>query len=330
VTALRVAVIGTGWIAGDHLAALGGRDDVAIAAVCDLDEKRAYDAAPSGATVYTDWRELLDCEELDALWVCTPPRAHREPAVAALERGIPLYLEKPIARDLEDGSAIAGAAEASDAPCAIGYQWHALELLDDVRAALAGQVVGLLTGVSIGPTQSRPWFLDREQGGGQLLERASHHIDLQRAIAGDVASVQAAASTVGLAEHEGGDVEPAVALVLRFAQGGIGTIQVAWTRPGSPRLFGLDVVAPNTTLRLELDPAFRLTGRAGEREIEARATERPFQRSVDRFLDAVRARDKQAVFCTPRDALGTLAVANACEQALSSGETVAVPELVTR
>ena len=60
-------------------------------------------------------------------------------------------------------------------------------------ALLAGQQIGLLVGTSIGPTQSRPWFVDMRAGGGNLLERGSHHLDLARTVAGEVASVQAAA-----------------------------------------------------------------------------------------------------------------------------------------
>ena len=331
---LRVAVVGAGWIARDHLATLARAEGVSVVAVCDVDETRAVEAAPGGANIYRDWQELLQCEELEALWICTPPLAHREPAVAALERGIAVYLEKPVARTLEDGGAIVAAAERTGTVCAIGYQWHGLELLDVVRGELEGQTVGLLLGRSVGPTQARPWFLNRAQGGGQLLERASHHIDLQRAVAGEVTAVQAAGSGVPLAqgaEEEHGDIEDAATLVLRLAGGGIGTIHVAWTRRGLPSFFGLDIVATEATLQLDLDPSFRLCGRSRGRVLELDAREHPFERTIRRFLAAARDRDADAVFCTPRDALGTLAVALACEEALESGETVAVPaELVAR
>src|SRR5438067_19447 len=127
---LRVAVVGAGWIAADHVAELERRDDVDVVAVCDLDRARAEALAPAGATVYERFDELLDVERLDALWVCTPPLVHREPTLAALERGIHVYLEKPIARTPDDAAAIVAAAEASEAVCAIGYQWHATEVLD--------------------------------------------------------------------------------------------------------------------------------------------------------------------------------------------------------
>ena len=86
--------------------------------------------------------------------------------------------------------------------CAIGYQWHATEALEWLLEALGAQQVAYLWGVSAGPTAARPWFLDRAGGGGNLLERGSHQLDLQRAVAGEVASVQVAASAVHLAQSE--------------------------------------------------------------------------------------------------------------------------------
>lgn len=322
----RVAILGAGWIAADHVAALAKRDDAQVVAVCDLDRARAERLAPAGAAVHERWEELLERERPDAVWVCLPPLAHREPTLAALERGIHVYLEKPVARTVDDAEAIVAAAERNGAVCAVGYQWHATEVLDDLRSALDGQDVSLLAGRSIGPTGSRPWFLDRAQGGGNVLERGSHQIDLARAIAGEVARVQAAASDVLLGQAEGdrGDIEDAATLVLHHASGAVSTIALAWTRQGLPGIYGIDVVATEATLQLTLDPEFTLRGVSRGRDVEAHSSEHPFDRSIGRFLEAARAGDSSRVFCTPRDALGTLAVANACERALASGETVGI------
>src|SRR2546426_6222673 len=99
---LRAAVVGAGWIAADHVAELVRRDDVHVVGVCDLDRARAEALAPPGATVYERFDELLERGQPDALWACTPPLAHREPTLAALARGIHVYLEKPIARTADD------------------------------------------------------------------------------------------------------------------------------------------------------------------------------------------------------------------------------------
>jgi len=324
---MRVGIVGAGWIGAQHHRVLASLEGVDVVAVCDVDRTRA-EALTAGteARAYRGWREMLDREDLTAVVVCTPPMSHREPAIAALSQGLPIYLEKPIARTLEDAAAIVEAAERTGTVCAIGYQWHALDLLDDLRQLLDGQQIGLLVGTSIGPTQSRPWFLDRRAGGGNLLERGSHHLDLVRVIGGDVMSVQAAASRVRLARSAGdeGDIDDAVTILLTLASGAIATVVVAWTQPGQPGSYGVDVVASESTLRLDLDPEFTLTGMARGGRVDRRAASSPSERSMRRFLEAARDRDPAGVVCTPPDAAATLAVAVAAEHALETGQAVTV------
>jgi len=324
---IRAGIIGAGWIGQRHAETLAGRNDVAVTAVCDTDQARAAAVAGlSGAEVFADWGTMLATAALDALWVCTPPLAHAGPAVAALDRGLPLYLEKPIARRLPDARLIAAAAARSGAVCAVGYQWHALEVIDDLRQALSGRTIGCLLGQSIGGTQSRPWFLDRAAGGGNLLERGSHHLDLARALAGEVVAVQAAGSSVRLAPRPAGagDIDDAVTLLLHFASGAIGTIVVAWTSDTVPGSYWVQVAADDALLRLDLDPDYRLSGIAGGVAVDAVSRSDPFARSVGRFLAAVLAARPDLVCCGPADAARTLAVAAAAEEALASGRTVPV------
>jgi myo-inositol 2-dehydrogenase / D-chiro-inositol 1-dehydrogenase len=322
---VRAAIIGAGWIAEEHAAILRRLDGVELVAVCDVDLERARNLA-GGAAVYSDWRELLDRESPDCVFVCTPPRVHRDPAVEALARGVHVYLEKPIARGLDDARAIVEAAESGTAVCAVGYQWRAVEVLDDLRDALDGQALGLLIGIGTGPTRSRPWFLNRSEGGGNLLERASHGIDLERAVGGDVVEVQAIAGAIPLAQSAGerGDIEDAAAIVLRFANGAVGSSTIAWTRDGLPGRYSLDVLGSESSLHLELDPDFTLTGVSRGESIYATTEQHPIERGVERFLAAARDGDAARVFCTPRDAFGTLAAVLACEEALAAGAAVPV------
>jgi myo-inositol 2-dehydrogenase / D-chiro-inositol 1-dehydrogenase len=324
---MRVGIAGAGWIAEAHSHALESIEGADLAAVCDPDRERAESLAErTGARAYLDWREMLDREDLGALFVCVPPLAHREVAVPALEAGLPVYLEKPIARTAADAAAIVAAAERTGTVCAVGYQWHGLEVLDDLRELLAGQQIGLLVGTSIGPTQSRPWFLDRRAGGGNLLERGSHHLDLARVVGGDVVSVQAGAAGVRLAgsAEAGGDIDDAVTLVLQLASGALATVIVAWTRPDQPGSYGLDVVASDATLRLSLDPDFTLTGWSRGHAVSRGPASPPLERSDRRFLEAASEGDPDAVDCTPRDAAATLAVAIAAERALETAQAVPV------
>jgi myo-inositol 2-dehydrogenase/D-chiro-inositol 1-dehydrogenase len=327
VDTIRVGMIGAGWIAQEHRRVLGSLAEAELVAICDLDRERAEALAEgTGARTYQDWRDLLDREDLGALIVCVPPAAHRESAVAALGHGLPVYLEKPIARTSDDAAEIVAAAERSGTVCAVGYQWHALDLLDDLPGLLAGQQIGLLVGTSIGPTQSRPWFVDMRAGGGNLLERGSHHLDLARTVAGEVVSVQAAAGRVRLARSAGGagDIDDALTMLLELASGALATVVVAWTKPGQPGRYGLDIIASDATLRMDLDPDFTLTGVSNGQQVSRRSASPPLERSWRRFLLAVSEHDPAAVVCTPPDAAATLAVAIAAERALETSRAVPV------
>ena len=326
---LRAGIIGAGWIGRRHAETLAGRDDVVVAAVCDTDKARASEvAAASGARVYSDWRDLLAGGLIDVIWVCTPPLSHAGPAVAALGAGMPVYLEKPIARTVQDAALIVAAAARGRAVCAVGYQWRAVGVLGELRAALADRTVGFLVAQSIGGTEPRPWFLSKAAGGGNLLERGSHHIDLARALAGEVVAVQAAESAVRLAPRAAGpggdDISDAVTLLLHFAGGGLGTIVVAWTSQDLPGRYWVEVTAADAMFRLDLDPEFRFSGVADGAQVAATAPGSPFAGSVAAFLAAVRADDPGMVLVTPADAARTLAVATAAEESLRTGGTVTV------
>ena len=112
--------------------------------------------------------------------------------------------------------------------------------------------------------------------------------------------------------------------MLRFANGGVGSVQIAWTRDGLPASYSLDVLGSDSSLHLELDPDFTLSGVSRGASSSRDDGQHPMERTLERFLAAARDDDATRVFCTPRDAAGTLAVVVACEEALATGGTVQV------
>ena len=143
-------------------------------------------------------------------------------------------------------------------------------------------------------------------------------IGFRRAQVEGSVAVQATAAANPLAQSTGerGDIEDAAAIALRFANGAVGSTSIAWTRDGLPGKYSLDVLGSESSLHLELDPDFTLSGVSRGRDVHAKTTQHPIERGVERFLAAARDGDKAGVFCTPRDAAGTLAAVVACEQAL--------------
>jgi predicted dehydrogenase len=98
-TPVRIGVIGAGWFASRrHLPDIQRNEHAALSALCRRDgealKRLADHFAPE--TTFTDWREMLDRAELDAVLIATPHNLHYEPAKAALERGLHVLVEKPM------------------------------------------------------------------------------------------------------------------------------------------------------------------------------------------------------------------------------------------
>ena len=331
--AVRVGIVGAGWAANEHSKTLARLDGVTIAGFADPDVMRAKElAARYGATHHATAGSLIAAEALDAVVVATPPGAHREAAVEAIEAGLAVFLEKPISRSLEDATLIAAAAEAARTVCAVGYQWRAISALDSLAAVLEDDGVRQIVSEGIGITQARSWFSNAALSGGLISERGSHHIDLQRAVGGEIVSVQAAGSRLvtqglGHASDLATGTETGVAMTLHFASGALGIVHVLWVPETYPSRHRLTVFGSTSMYELDLDPVFSLRRDSGKPVLPDPAGEHPFAIGLIRFVDAARRHDPAGVICSPREAASTLAVVVACEHALVSGDTVPVEPL---
>jgi predicted dehydrogenase len=136
--ATRVAFIGTGGISGAHLGVLKDEADVAIVALCDLNREGVEAKATDyGATAYTDYTAMLDTEQPDAVWLCTPPIVRREPLLACARRGIPVFCEKPAEREPAAALALAAELAALDAKVQVGYVFRPTPLVQRLRELIA-------------------------------------------------------------------------------------------------------------------------------------------------------------------------------------------------
>ena len=162
-------------------------------AVADLDARAAAEVATTFDVPrrYATAEQLAADPELDAVAVCTPPSAHVGPAIAALEAGKPLFVEKPIAVSLGDADRLLEREARSTMPALMGFnlRWHRL-LLRARRLAQEGALgwVHCMVSTFTDPLLRRElpaWRSRRDQGGGVIFDRAVHHFDLWRCLLDD-------------------------------------------------------------------------------------------------------------------------------------------------
>lgn len=327
---LRVGCVGTGFIAGRHLSALAGFDDVHIVGVADPLRARAEEVASRfGATPYDDGLALLEAEQLDALWLCVPPFAHGELERAAVKRGVPFFVEKPLGLDLVTAVEVAGEVRDAGLTVCVGYHWRSLSMVQTARELIGERPVHLLTGAWLDTTPAAPWWLKRSGSGGQAVEQTTHLFDLARVLVGEVESVQALEATTPRDGWPGADVPTASVVLLRFRSGALGTMASSCVLDRRHQV-DLQLVLEGTSLGLRegglSDHELRVATRTGEQV--TRSTEDPIAREDRAFLDAlIGGSDRVPV--PYDDALRTHALVCAADRsAREGGVAVDVDELL--
>src|SRR5215210_7464505 len=277
---LRAALVGAGAVGTRHLRVLSGFHDVEIVAVHDPDRPTAELAASRlGVPLADDLAGVLAARP-DAVWLCVPPFAHGEPELAVVAAGLPFFVEKPLAADLAGAETVAEAVAAAGLSTATGYHWRHLDTVARARTELQSRNVRLLDARWWGTTPPPAWWSDSALSGGQVVEQATHVLDVVRLLAGEVDEVVGASATSSSPDR---DVPDATAAVLRFASGAVGTVSTSCVLP-APTAAGLDVAADGLAVALT-ETELRVRTPAGEVRSEPTVDAR---RSVDRaFVDVL-------------------------------------------
>src|SRR5437762_493478 len=177
----RIGFLGTGGIASHHLGRLKEIEGVEIVALCDVAEDRAAAAAAQyGGQPYTDYRRMIDQVAMDALYVCVPPFAHSDAEILAAQKGVHLFVEKPVVMQLETGLRILEAIEKAGVLSSVGYSVRYTPAAQAARTFLEGREVAMICASRWGsiPGDEHHWWRDYSKSGGQLLEMATHQLDL--------------------------------------------------------------------------------------------------------------------------------------------------------
>ena len=196
---LKVAIVGLGEMArGVHLPVFARMPGVAVVAVADVDASRRREALTMvpGARGFESVVAMLNEGTCDALVVATPPGDHVASGLAALARGVHVYVEKPLAARADEARALVEAWRRSGRVGMAGFNYRLNPLLvaarDAIRQGEIGQVTGIQSAFSLAPRQLPTWKQTRDGGGGVLLDLATHHIDLGRYLLGaDVVDARA-------------------------------------------------------------------------------------------------------------------------------------------
>jgi predicted dehydrogenase len=217
---VRIGVIGAGQFGRKHIEAIARDPECELAGVAD--------PAYTGEKAFADYREMLAKAKPDGVIIATPNALHVPAALACVERGVPMLVEKPIADTVEDARGLVAAAEKAGVALLVGHHRRHNPILEKAREVVQGGGVGRLIAVTaMWLLRKHDQYYDvawrREPGGGPLLINCIHDVDDLRFICGEIAEVRAMVSN----SARGFPVEDTAAIALRFENGALGTITLS-------------------------------------------------------------------------------------------------------
>ncbi len=294
---------------------------------------------------FKDYNDLLDMKGLDAVIIGTPPHWHALQFIAACGRGLDIYCEKPLSYDVREGLAMVSAADKAGNIVQIGFQRRESEAFKKTRELLDGGTIGNLYQIvaqihynpELKDTTIQPppasldweewcgpaprldycpnighmaWRLEKEYGNGHLVDWGIHHIDIIRHIMGE-GMPEEFYSTGGIYALKGKITTPdTLTSNMAFKK-----VPVVWQH----RLWGVGDATKefNNGIFFHGDKGSlfaqdsRVTvfdaGGEGKRIDMDIPTDSMQEKHVKKFLDAVKARDKTLINCTPADAFQSTA-----------------------
>jgi predicted dehydrogenase len=227
---VRLGLIGMGLIGTPHARTLQKVEQCELAAVADVDEKQKETAAELGVRFYQNCEQMIRRETLHGVIIATPNHLHATMGIACAERGLHLFVEKPITSNLADADRLIDAAKRNNVRILVGHQRRFNARVEKARDVVRGGELGKLVGATITwallkPREyfEGPFAWRRNKGGGPILINLIHEIDNLRYICGEIDEVFAVASNW----VRNFSVEDSAAVTFRFENGAVGTAFVS-------------------------------------------------------------------------------------------------------
>lgn len=242
---VRYGIVGMGGMGTGHAHSIQEIEECEVGAVCDIVPEVAQEVGETFDVPYfVDYRDLVDCDEVDAVIVATPHYFHPSVSIHAMERGRPVISEKPIAVAVSGADAMVEAAERTGIPFAVMHQtrtapiWRAAGEL--VRKECLGEIYRTMLVFSTFRSQayydSAGWRATwGGEGGGVLINQAPHSLDRFTWLGGLPNKVTALTTT----KNHDIEVEDVATAMLEYPNGAVGYLYCSTTEAPTTEIMEL-------------------------------------------------------------------------------------------
>lgn len=283
---IGVGLISAGWMGRLHTRGYRGIKEFFPELDVEIDLVMVADPVASSAqyavdrlgyrSATSDYNDILNNPEIDVVSICSPNFLHREIAVAAAKAGKPFWIEKPMGRSLAESTEIAQAAADAGVATSVGFNYRHVPSIQHARELVKSGALGRINSVRAAfladyasdPDTALSWRFIREHSGpGVLADLISHAVDLAQYIVGPVTEVTALTETFikerplpsqdgAQAFAKGGsgprgtvETDDYAALLTRFRDGAVGTIEASRAHVGPHAEYTLEIYGTEGSVR---------------------------------------------------------------------------------
>lgn len=209
-----------------------------LTAICDQNDKYKNKAKKYGLNFYNDYKNMITKENLDGVILALPNQLHSQAVRHCADVGLHILVEKPIADNLEDAKKIIKIENENETKILVGHHRRFSNYIRQAKKIISSNQIGQFVGINVMWNTLKPEeYFDKEwrvkEGGGPLNINLIHDIDDLRYIVGDIYSISAESSK----KNRGFEVEDSAAILIKFKNGGLGTILLSDCTP-SPFYYG--------------------------------------------------------------------------------------------
>ncbi len=235
---IRFGIIGSGIMGEKHAQAYFQSEKATLIATCDINLQRAMDIGRryGAESFYTDYRDMLERSDIDAVAVATPDFAHKDPVIASLEAGKDVIVEKPLATTIEDADEIVNAVKRTGRKLMVNYANRMRPQHRTVKNMILNGEVGRpkhayakLSNTLYVPTRMLSWS-GRSSPTWFLL---SHMVDMIRWFFDAEAKRVYASKTEGLLRSKGIDTHDTLTAIVEYSNGATACFETSWILPES-------------------------------------------------------------------------------------------------
>ena len=300
---LGVAIVGTGWVAGEHIRAFKANPHAEIRAIVSRDRDRAHarteDYGLANCRGYDHLDEMLAAPGIHVVSICTPHHLHVPQGISAAQAGKHLLLEKPAALDLAGLRRLQEAVRAASVRTLVSFVLRWNPLFETIRALLAQNVIGRLYYAEvdylhgIGPWYAQyAWNVQKAIGGSSLLTAGCHAVDGLRWFIGKKAVEVFAYSNFSAGNPLAYQYEPNSVTLVKFEDGSMGKVASS-IECAMPYVFNIELFGEEGAIRNNQVFSRRWVGQKSWATIptilpdSGDVTHHPFQEEINHFVDCI-------------------------------------------